>query len=56
LSSPRWAFWRSLARGEQFECAAARALARDARFDLVDEILVLFRTGLVIAADDTHAQ
>jgi hypothetical protein len=54
-SSSRFAFWRSLARGEQFECAAARALALDSMFDLVEEILALFRAGLVIAAGDSHA-
>jgi hypothetical protein len=55
LSSSRFAFWRSLARGEQLECAAARALARDPVFDLAEEILALFRAGLVIAVDDGHA-
>jgi hypothetical protein len=54
LSASRFAFWRSLARGEQLECAAARALARDPMFDLVKEILALFRAGLV-AAGDSHA-
>jgi hypothetical protein len=55
LSSPRFAFWRSLARGGQLESAAARALARDPMFDLVEEILALYRAGLVIAADYSHA-
>ena len=54
LSSSRFAFWRSLARRKQLECAAARALARDPMFDLVDEILALFRAGLVIAVEDSH--
>ena len=55
LSSSQFAFWRSLARREQLESAAARALARDPMFDLVEEILALFRAGLVIAADYSHA-
>jgi len=53
LSSPRFAFWRSLARSEQLEVAAARALARDPMFDLVEEILALFRAGLVIGVEDS---
>jgi hypothetical protein len=53
LSSSRFAFWHSLARREQLECAAARALARDPMFGLVEEILALFRAGLVIAVDDS---
>jgi hypothetical protein len=55
LSSSLFAFWRSLARREQLERAAARALARDPMFDLVKEILALFRAGLVISLDDSHA-
>jgi hypothetical protein len=55
LSSARFGFWHSIARGAQLEYAAARALARDPMFDLVNEILTLFRTGLVVATDDTHA-
>jgi hypothetical protein len=56
LSSSRWAFWRSLARREQLESAAARALARDPMFDLVNEILALFGAGLVVATDGSHAR
>jgi hypothetical protein len=56
LSSPRFAFWRSLARFGQFEYAAARALARDPIYDLLEEILALFRAGLVVAAGDSHAR
>jgi hypothetical protein len=55
LSSARFAFWRSIARGSQLEGAAARALARDPMFDLVAEILALFRAGLVVATDNSHA-
>jgi hypothetical protein len=55
LSSPRFAFWRSLARGGQIDFAAARALARDPMFDLVEEILALFRAGLVTAVEDSYA-
>jgi hypothetical protein len=56
LSSARFAFWRGIARGAQLESAAARALARDPMFDLVKEILALFRAGLVVAAGDSHAR
>ena len=55
LSSARFGFWRGIARGAQLEYAAARALARDPMFDLVNEILTLFRAGLVVATDDSHA-
>lgn len=46
LSAPRFAFWRSLARGSSIEGAASRALARDPGFDLAAEIVALFRSGL----------
>ncbi|MGH6874080.1 MAG: DUF2063 domain-containing protein, partial [Aestuariivirgaceae bacterium] len=55
LSSARFGFWRSIARGMQLEHAAARALARDPMFDLVNELMVLFRAGLVVGADECHA-
>jgi hypothetical protein len=47
LEAPRFAFWRSLARGLPIETAAQRALARDPLFDLVRETLLLFRSQLV---------
>jgi hypothetical protein len=56
LSSARFAFWRSIARGAQLESAAARALARDPMFDLVKEILALFHAGLVVATNVSHAR
>lgn len=55
LSSARYIFWRSLRRGAQLDYATARALARDPMFNLVDEILTLFRANLVIAIDPSHA-
>jgi len=51
LSSARYVFWRSIARGDQLDYAAGRALARDPKFNLVDEILTLFRADLVISFD-----
>jgi hypothetical protein len=51
LTPARFAFWRSLARGRGIEAAAARALARDALFNLTDEILFLLRNRLVTGAD-----
>ena len=47
LGPARFAFWRDLARGRSFEEAASRALARDARFSLAEEIVFLFRNQLV---------
>jgi hypothetical protein len=47
LSSARFAFWRSLARRRGIEAAAGRALARDACFNLTDEIFFLLRNRLV---------
>lgn len=55
LSSARYAFWRMISRGSDLDYAAARALARDPMFDLVHEILTLFRANLVIATDNSHA-
>jgi hypothetical protein len=51
LSSARFAFWRSLAQRRGIEAAATRALARDAGFNLTDEILFLLRNRLVTRAD-----
>ena len=47
LEAPRFAFWRTLARGLPIETAAQRALARDPLFDLVHETVALFRSQLV---------
>ena len=47
LEAPRFAFWRTLARGMPIETAAQRALARDPLFDLVHETVTLFRSQLV---------
>lgn len=55
LSSGRYVFWRMITRGAELGYSAARALARDPMFDLVHEILTLFRANLVIAADNSHA-
>ncbi|MGE0239348.1 MAG: putative DNA-binding domain-containing protein [Parvibaculaceae bacterium] len=46
LGHARFAFWRSLARRRSIE-AAARALTRDPRFNLAEEIIFLFRNRLV---------
>jgi hypothetical protein len=56
LGCARYIFWRSLSRGTQLDHAAARALARDPIFNLVDEMLNLFRANLVTAIDNSHAQ
>jgi hypothetical protein len=50
LTPARFAFWRSLTQGRGIEAAAARALARDARFNLADEIVFLLRNRLVTGA------
>ena len=55
LSSARYVFWRTISYGAALDYAAARALARDPMFDLVHEILTLFRAHLVIATDNSHA-
>jgi Putative DNA-binding domain len=47
LDSPRFVFWRSLAHGFPIEMAARRALARDPLFDLLREMIALFRLQLV---------
>jgi hypothetical protein len=49
LKPARFAFWRALQRGRTFEGAASHALGRDPHFDLVSEIMTLFRQRLVIA-------
>jgi hypothetical protein len=55
LSSARYVFWRSLSRGSQLDYSASRALARDPKFPLVDEILILIRTNLVVEIDNSNA-
>jgi hypothetical protein len=47
LDSARFSFWRGLSRGRSLVDAAGRALARESRFNLADEILILFDSGLV---------
>jgi hypothetical protein len=49
LTPSRFALWRALQSGKTFDAAAGRALAREPQFDLVKEIMALFRQGLVIA-------
>ena len=55
LNSARYVFWRMISCGTALDYAAARAFARDPMFDLVHEILALFRANLVIATDNSHA-
>jgi len=55
LSSARYIFWRTISGGAALDCAAARAFGRDPMFDLVHEILTLFRAQLVIAISGSHA-
>lgn len=50
MEPARFAFWRTLARGQSIENAARRALARDRLFDLVRETILLFRSNLVTGA------
>ena len=47
LDATRFAFWRGLARHRSLERAAGQALVRDPLFNLVDEIVFLFRNQLV---------
>jgi hypothetical protein len=47
LAPARFVFWRELAKGSPLEHAVSRALRRDPLFDLVDELVLLFRSGLV---------
>ncbi len=51
LDAARFAFWRGLARHHSIERAASLALARDPLFDLVNEIVFLFRNRLVTGSD-----
>jgi hypothetical protein len=51
LPSARFAFWRCIAGGGSLEFAAVRAAARDPRFDLIGEIFMLFRAGLVTGVE-----
>jgi len=55
LSSDRYVFWRTILRGARLDHAAARALARNPMFNLVDEILALFGADLVTATEYSHA-
>jgi hypothetical protein len=48
LSAPRFALWRSLARGFPLELSAGRAIARDGSFDLLAELHNLFEAGIVV--------
>lgn len=48
LTPAAFSFRRALAAGRSLETAAARALGRDPRFDLMAELVGLFRAGLVI--------
>ena len=57
LSAARFAFWRRLVAGDALEAAVTRALARDPFFALVEELMLLFRCGLVTGlVDDTHLE
>jgi hypothetical protein len=49
LKSASFGFWRNLQKGVALDCAAARALARNPQFNLVNEIHRLFNAGLVTA-------
>jgi hypothetical protein len=47
LEPARFTFWRSLASGRSLEAAAQGALLREPLFDLLTEIIFLFRQNLV---------
>jgi hypothetical protein len=47
LDSARFAFWRSLCRGQSLSIATQRAISRDPLFSLLTELLLLFRLKLV---------
>lgn len=47
LSKQRYIFWRMLRKGASLERATERAYARDPFFDILAELLLLFRSGLV---------
>lgn len=53
LGPGQFTFWRRLSRGRPVAEALAGAVAREPGFDLVTEILALFRRGL-IAAPPSH--
>jgi hypothetical protein len=55
LPSARFVFWRNLANGASLDTAATRAIARDPQFDLVGEIFMLFRAGLVTTVQSEQA-
>jgi hypothetical protein len=55
LPSARFVFWRSLANAASLDAAATRAIARDPHFDLVGEIFMLFRAGLVTTVQSEQA-
>lgn len=50
LDPARFALWRSLARRRPIGVAAAHAMARDPKFNLVDELLFLCRNRLLTQA------
>jgi hypothetical protein len=56
LTPSVFVFRRTLAAGWPVEMAASRALGRDPLFDLVAELLELFRNGLVIGTDALTAR
>jgi hypothetical protein len=47
LDSARFVFWRMLSQGHCIQTASHRALLREPLFDIVHEVLLLFRIGLV---------
>jgi hypothetical protein len=47
LDTARFSFWRCLARGGSIEIAALKAFKRDPLFDLLREMIALFRLQLV---------
>jgi hypothetical protein len=56
LDPARFAFWRSLARRHGIEKAATRALARDAQFNLTEEIIFLFRNRLATGIEPAEPE
>jgi hypothetical protein len=58
IAPARFAFWRELAKGSSLEGAVTRALHRDPLFNLVDELVMLFRSGLVtrVSTQSGHAR
>ncbi|HEY7748389.1 MAG TPA: DNA-binding domain-containing protein [Aestuariivirgaceae bacterium] len=55
LPSARFVFWRSIAKGAPLDHATMRAIARDPQFDLVGEIVMLFRAGFVTGVESAKA-